>query len=161
MGKHTCLSVLYMNQRYSSSLNRAFLVPTLMHFRMDRKSETLTRLMYFNGVYTTQLKNGFPIWERQKQENKGGYTFSGRTMMAHGFMGELSAFEVFSIMLDLYAFILQKGKIDYFQVFNRKSDGQKVFYIDQLSEIMKSDRSYSEENLKEYDYHTYLLAREY
>jgi hypothetical protein len=165
----------------------------VMHFRIDRKSEMVTPLMYFNGVHTTRSKNGlplsketksdllnflgmwlgniimqgyspvkdFPIWERQKQEKKGDYMFSGRTLMTHGFMGELSAFEVFSIMLDLHAFLLQKGKIDYLQVFNRKSDGLKVFVIDQLSEIMKSDGSYSEENLKEYDYHTYLLASEY
>lgn len=100
-------------------------------------------------------------WKRQPQEKSEDYTFSGRLMITNGVLDTLKPADLFMIIMDLEAFILQNKQGDYLQVYKSSSYSDTVYCIDQLSESMKTSGDYSPDDLKAYDYHTILLASEY
>lgn len=120
-------------------------------------------MLWLNNIIIQgySLEKASPNWIRQEQEKEGEYRFDGRMIMTRGFLNLLSPFEIFTILLDLEAFILHKGKIDYLQVYQEEGSGEKIYCIDQLSIPMKESGDYSQSELKEYNYATFLLPSEY
>ncbi len=99
-------------------------------------------------------------WVRQPQETKGDYFFNGKSYITTNLMNEIPAVEIMWIISDLKAFIQKEQGIDYLLVYER-SDGRKIFCIDQLSNSMMENDLYSEKEIKEYNYWTMLFAEEY
>lgn len=129
-----------------------------------RESEGLREFLY---GWLIQLElQGFKLgkipikwqWQREEQQQKGCYTFNGRIVMSNGFERELSAFEKFTILLDLEAFVLHKGTIGDRQTYVNAKSRKRVLCLDELNKMEKSDMT---KNLEEYDFFTLLLEEEY
>lgn len=99
-------------------------------------------------------------WVRQPQERKGDYFFNGKSYVTTNLINEIPAEEIMWIISDLKAFVQQEQGIDYLVVYLR-SDGRKIFCIDQLSKSMMENDLYTTEDLKRYNYWTMLFAEEY
>ncbi len=99
-------------------------------------------------------------WDRQPQERKGDYFFSGKSYVTTNLINEIPAEEIMWIISDLKAFVQQEQGIDYLVVYKKKS-GRIIFCIDQLSKSMMENDLYSREDLKRYNYWTMLFAEEY
>ena len=99
-------------------------------------------------------------WVRQPQERKGDYFFNGQSYMTTNLKNEIPIDELLWIISDLKAFIQKEQGIDYLQIYVR-SDGRKIFCIDQLSKSMMESGDYTKEQIKEYHYWTMLFAEEY
>ena len=80
--------------------------------------------------------------------------------MTTNLKNEIPIDELLWIISDLKAFIQKEQGIDFLQVYVR-SDGRKIFCIDQLSKSMIDSGDYTKEQIKEYNYWTMLFAEEY
>ena len=103
------------------------------------------------------LVENSPKWIRQPQEKEEQYVFTGKVVFTRGFIDLLSPFEMFSILVDLEAFILQKKTVDYLQVYEKQGSDDRIFCIDQLNVPMKQSGEFDAES----DYCTFLLPSEY
>ncbi|NVN96006.1 MAG: hypothetical protein HXX18_12060 [Bacteroidetes bacterium] len=99
-------------------------------------------------------------WVRQPQERKRDYFFNGKSYITTNLMNEIPVDEIMWIISDLKVFIQQEQGIDYLVIYIR-SDGRKIFCIDQLSKSMMESGDYTKEQIKEYNYWTMLFAEEY
>jgi hypothetical protein len=99
-------------------------------------------------------------WVRNPQEREGDYLFNGTMYCTTMVMNELGIETVSAIVHDLLAFANEKQGIDYLQVYER-SDGLKVFCIDQLSQKMIKSGDYTPEQIEEYNHFTILFPCEY
>lgn len=70
-------------------------------------------------------------WERQQQETKGNYFFSGACYLTARVDAEIPKEEIAEIITDLLKFVRQEDGIDYLQVYVR-NDGLKLWIIDQV-----------------------------
>jgi len=88
--------------------------------------------MWLNNIIMQgySLVSDYSIWERQPQEKEGDYLFNGRVLMTRGYIQLLNPFEIFSISLNLEAFVLHKGLVDYLQVFRKKGSNDKIYCVD-------------------------------
>ena len=100
------------------------------------------------------------IWVRQPQEREGDYFFNGQSYMTANLKNEIPVGEILWIINDLRAFIQKEQGIDYLVVYIR-SDGRKIFCIDQLSKTIMESGNYTKKEIKEYNYWTMLFAEEY
>ena len=100
------------------------------------------------------------IWKRKQQECEGDYFFEGRLVITQGAIRLLSLAEMTHIVRLLKAAIQDNDGLDYLQVFESTS-GNKVWIIDALSRTMKTDGSYSANEIREHDIVTILLPEEY
>jgi hypothetical protein len=82
-------------------------------------------------------------WVRQPQETKGDYLFNGRASITTNVINELSSEEINQIVSDLKKFVQKEQGLDYLQVYKR-SDGRKIYCIDQLSLSMINSGNYTE-----------------
>ena len=96
-------------------------------------------------------------WVRQPQEQGGDYWFSGHFYITQGVKALLTEEEIFWIYMEIQMLTKEQEGLDYLQVYKRKTDGQKLFFIDQLTR----DQVKSGDYLPEYDYCTLMLASEY
>ena len=80
--------------------------------------------------------------------------------MTTNLKNEIPLDEIIWIISDLRAFIQNEQGIDYLVVYIR-SDGKKIFCIDQLSKSMMESGDYTKKQIKEYNYWTMLFAEEY
>ena len=96
-------------------------------------------------------------WLRQPQEREGNYFFSGQFLITRGVQGLLSPKEVLAIYQEVQTLVKEKNGLDYLQVYVHADTGQKLFFIDQLSQEMIVSRDF----LPEYNYCTLLFAEEY
>ena len=99
-------------------------------------------------------------WVRQPQEREGDYFFNGKSYITSNLINEIHADEIIWIITDLNTFIEKEQGIDYLVVYVR-SDGRKIFCIDQLSKSMMESGNYTQKEIKEYNYWTMLFAEEY
>jgi len=99
-------------------------------------------------------------WMRQPQETKGDYWFNGRAYITTHVVNELSSEEISRIVSDLKGFVQREQGIDYLVVYKR-SDGRKIFCIDQLSQSMMLSGNYTREQITEYNYWTLMFAEDY
>ena len=99
-------------------------------------------------------------WKRQPQERKGDYFFNGKSYITRNLLNEIPLEEILNIIFDLKAFIQQERGIDYLVVYIR-SDGRKIYCIDQLSKSMIGSGNYTKEEIREYNYWTMLFSEEY
>jgi len=98
-------------------------------------------------------------WARRPQEQKGDYFFNGKMYCTIRVMNKIGLEIVSAIVHDLHAFAKAEQGIDYLQVYER-SDGLKVFCIDQLSQKMMQSGDYTLEEINEYNYFTILFPDE-
>ena len=86
-------------------------------------------------------------WVRQPQERKGDYFFNGQSYMTTNLKKEIPIDEIIWIINDLRAFIQNEQGIDFLVVYVR-SDGKKIFCIDQLSKSMMESGNYTKKEIK-------------
>ncbi len=98
-------------------------------------------------------KKDYENWVLKPQEVKGDYTFSSNVKNELGI--EMIEFFINTIKQK----VLDEKNIDYLQVFERKSDGRRVFILDQLDKDIKSRND--ESWIKENDYFTVMFSEEY
>lgn len=98
-------------------------------------------------------------WTLQPQECEGTYSFSGQSLMTRKIAEELAPMDIIYIHSTIKKLVLEKGGLDYLQVFINNDTGKKIFVIDQLNEEMKKENS--SEFVKNNDYFTILFAEEY
>lgn len=118
----------------------------------------------FHFSFTIQSQYHMPdipnfdnTWVRQPQEQDGQYFFSGLIHITHGVAYFLTEEEIFWIYMEIYDLAKTENGLDYLQVFLRKSDGQKLFLIDQLTKEQIESGEYRLED----NYCTLMLAEEY
>jgi len=96
-------------------------------------------------------------WIRKPQEQEGIYMFNGTFLVTQGVRQLLSEDEIFFIYMEIQALAKEHDGLDYLQVYERKGDGRKLFFIDQLNKEQVASGKYASE-----DHHcTLLLAEEY
>ena len=96
-------------------------------------------------------------WTRLPQEQDDqDYHFSGTTYVTQGVLAVLSQEEILWIIADVKQFALHQKGIDYLQVYQR-SDGLKVWCIDQLTKEQASSGDFSAGD----NHNTLLLPSEY
>lgn len=96
-------------------------------------------------------------WERKPQEKEGSYWFSGGFLITPGVKALLDEIEIMGIYYEIQDLVKKHNGLDYLQVYERQSDGTKLFFIDQLTiEQVQSKKFESKEN-----YCTLMLASEY
>ena len=101
------------------------------------------------------------LWTRKPQETEGDYFFEGQFYFTIGASLLLSKLERNWIVRDLKRAVQEKDGLDYLQVY-KSLDGKKtVWIIDNLSRTMKTDGSYSPEEVGRNNYATILLPSEY
>ena len=94
-------------------------------------------------------------WTRQKQEHENQkYFFNGRGIITSGAQTLLTREEAIRIVEELQRLAIEKGGIDYLQIFKNEK-GERIWIIDQLDATIKK------EHPKEHDYYTILLPSEY
>ena len=127
----------------------------------EKTQDDLRQYLFFwlNNIMMQgySLVENSPKWIRQPQEKEEQYVFTGKVVFTRGFINLLSPFEMFSILVDLEAFILQKKTVDYLQVYEKQGNDDRIFCIDQLSLPMKQSGEFDAES----DYCTFLLPSEY
>lgn len=97
------------------------------------------------------------LWVRQPQEKEGTYHFSGSFFTTSGVQALLSQDEIFRIYTEIQYHTVQENGLDYLQIFVRESDGQKLYFIDQLNQQMVESGEYQAED----NYCVLMLAEEY
>jgi len=100
------------------------------------------------------------VWKRKPQECKGDYFFEGRLVITRGAIELLSLPEMTQVVKLLKTAVQENNGLDYLQVFE-STGGDKVWIIDALSRLMKTDGSYSANEIRENDIVTILLPEEY
>lgn len=100
-------------------------------------------------------------WKRQQQEKGGNYVFDGQLNMTDRYKSLLNPFEKFCIMLDLDAFVLHKGGVDYIQSYVNEKSGQQICCVDELSKSDKARLKYIHKSLKDANRFTFMLQEEY
>lgn len=95
-------------------------------------------------------------WKRKDQEVDGTYRFMGRMLITIGIQQALTHEEIMHIAMDVFRAAYLKGGLDYLQVYER-SDGLKVWCIDQLNDEMKQSGEFTPDQ----DHWTMLLPSEY
>jgi len=95
-------------------------------------------------------------WQRQQQERRGNYFFSGQFLATRGVATELTADEILHIYSDIKAFVNEQRGVDYLQVY-LDENGRKLFLIDQLSKDMIESGEYAPHD----NHATLLWAHEY
>jgi hypothetical protein len=95
-------------------------------------------------------------WKRKPQEQEGKHLFSGTLVVTQGVMHTLHRDEISAIYFDTLNFVMEKGGIDYLQVYESE-DGLKVYLIDNCSPEQMEHLEFQPED----NYCTLLLAEEY
>lgn len=106
------------------------------------------------------MKTENPIWKIQPQEQDGDYYFNGRYLTTATVQNKLSKEEIDSIISQTLKRVKENNGADYLQVFVNEQ-GDKIFFIDQLSKSMLDGDGYTEEQKKEYNTATILFSFEY
>lgn len=96
-------------------------------------------------------------WVRQPQEQAGTYYFSGSFFVTQGVQALLTESEIYRIYTEVLYHVEQEHGLDYLQVFLRASDGQKLYFIDQLNKEMIQGGEYDPED----NHCVLMLAEEY
>jgi len=100
------------------------------------------------------------MWVIQPQEQDGDYFFNGKYVMTATISNRLSQEEINDIISQTLKRVNENNGADYLQVFTN-NQGDKIFFIDQLSKSMLDGNGYSEEQKVEYNYATILFSFEY
>ena len=102
-------------------------------------------------------------WKRKPQECPGDYSFSGKLLITRTVYQRLVDSEIRNIITDLRKFVRSEGGlVDYLQVYENQITGEKLYFIDNLSQSDKKEFADREDvKLEDYDYHTLLFAQEY
>lgn len=95
-------------------------------------------------------------WKRQPQACEGNHLFSGKVCITERVQCELADEEIKTICRDLGAFIKEKTRINYMQVYADEC-GRKLFFVDNLSEDMLNSILYQDEE----NYSLLMFAEEY
>lgn len=86
-----------------------------------------------------EQKSKAMAWTRQPQEQEGQkYFFNGRGLLTAGVQTLLSREEAIQIVEELQQLAIEKGGLDYLQVFLNEN-GERIWVIDQLDENMKKE----------------------
>lgn len=100
-------------------------------------------------------------WKRRPPECTGDYTFSGQLFISREVLTTVPLEEIRAIVDELRDHIARFGPVDYLQVWENSETDQAIYWIDQISETMKEDGSYTPAQIREYDYSTILFSHEY
>lgn len=95
-------------------------------------------------------------WKRLEQETDGNYFFSGLFYCTQRVHQELTAFEIVSVYTDIQNLILEKGGVDYLQIY-KDERGRTLYFIDNLSLEQVLSGNYKIED----NYCTLLFSEEY
>lgn len=101
------------------------------------------------------------LWERRAEDIAGDYTFAGQVFVTQGVLNRLASDELEAIIQDLRRALIQHGKLDYLQVYVHRETGEKIWWIDNLSDTRRNSGVLSSDQLRDYDYSTLLLPDEY
>lgn len=99
-------------------------------------------------------------WTLQPQECSGDYFFDGQMFMTRAIAESLTTAEISRLIQALKLRVIAMDGVDYLQVFTR-TDGEKIYVIDNLSRSMLKSNEYTEDQKREYHYFTILFAQEY
>lgn len=95
-------------------------------------------------------------WKRLPQEVNGDYWFSGKLFLTRTVSNSIPTKEIHAIVDDVRAFVEENQGIDYLQVYEN-NEGDKLFFIDQLSKRMIATKEFAEED----NHATLLYSYEY
>jgi hypothetical protein len=95
-------------------------------------------------------------WKRKPQEREGNHLFSGKVCITERVQQEIPDEEIKAICHDLGAFIAEKTRIDYMQVYTDE-DSRTLYFVDNLSEDMLNSIFYQGEE----NYSLLMFAEEY
>ena len=96
-------------------------------------------------------------WIRQPQEQQGDYMFNGHFLTTAGVKELLNEDEIYWIYVEIQVMVKVCDGLDYLQVLIREADGQKLFFIDQLTRQQVDSGEYQMKD----NYCTLMLAEEY
>lgn len=100
-------------------------------------------------------------WTLKPNNLEGDYSFSGKFLATRNLMDTIGPDVVMHMYLVIQYYVEREGSIGQCQVFENTENKRKIYFIDQLSDTVKSTRELTQEQLKEEDYCTAMFAEEY